>query len=497
MGPLTYKALIRAAQASGFVLSRTLDDSDHVGVFMPTSCAAVVLVFGVQLGRRVPAMLPIQADIKTLEAACELSRLTTIITSRAFIKKAKLDQTIKALQKSRRVLFVEDLRQDIRTTDKAAVFLRGLVPPQLVAKTDGERPALILFTSGTTGTPKGVVLSHENVLANIQQVQEHLPLDESWNFFNVLPVFHAFGLVGGTLLPILSGLKSVLYPSPLDRIGVVQAIQRSEAKVLVATDSFAQLYAKTASAGALRSLKYVVLGGERVTEPTIRKISGSTDAEIIQGYGSTECSPVIAMNRPGANRLGTVGRLLPGLVARLTPIPELTGGAELSVKGPNVMLGYLAPDGSGHIIPPKEGWFDTGDVVAVDTDGFLTIIDRRKRFAKVGGELVSLDVVEANAEAAWPGKRHAAIILLDQGGKDLIVLVTEQENADRTELAHHVNAHNLPPKALPKKLVVIPKIPLLPTGKPDYLALRTLCEAVPGSSSEKEISGDTGNCSST
>ncbi len=496
-GTLSYKSLVQSALTLRYALARGLPKQTYAGLLMPTSCAALIAFFAIQSTGRVPVLLHVQAGAKALKAAGELSRLKTIVSSRIFIEKAGLGSLITELERSFEIVFLEDMQATISWIDKFKGVLRSFAPYWLNLPPKADAPAVILFTSGTTGMPKGVVLSHANILANIAQIQAHIPFDPDWVFISMLPISHAFGLTGGILLPVLSGVKAVLHPAPLHRKGVLNAIRKTKASVLVTTDFFAQMYARSAANDDLYHLKYVVLGGERLTEPTIRTLSQKSTAEIIQGYGATECSPVISMNRPGANRIGTVGTLLPGIEARLEPVHGIPSGASLHVRGPNVMVGYLSPTGEEAIIPPADGWFDTGDIVAIDTDGFITIIDRSKRFAKVGADMVSLDAVEMCARAAWPDSRHAAIILLEDGGREIVTLATERDAPKRSELIAWAKAHHLPARTVPERIVGPIMVPLLPTGKIDYSSLRLSLSGSDNRSILKDASGDLGSDAST
>lgn len=472
LGALSYRSLIRSALTIGRVLAKATAKQDYVGLLMPTSCAGLIAFFGIHSSGRVPVLLHVQAGAAALKAAVKIAGLEAILTSRAFVEKAQLSRVISQLEEVAEIIYIEDLRSKISTFDKVITFVRSYRPFRSLTAPRPDAPAAILFTSGTTGEPKAVMLSHANILANIAQIRAHLSFDPNWVFFNVLPTSHAFGLTGGTLLPILSGMKAILHPAPLDRNAIVRALRESRASVLVATDSFAQLYARTAKKADLHDLEYIVLGGERLTEPTVRLLSQKSTAEIIQGYGATECSPVISMNRPQANVIGTVGSLLPGIEMRLEPVKGIPSGANLFVRGPNVMRGYLTPDGQRNVEPLPDGWFDTGDIVGIDADGFITIIDRRKRFAKLGAEMVSLEAVEACARAVWPKAKHAAIAVAEAAGRDSITLVTEHSAPNKQDLREWVKNHDLPPKTVPQRIVGLKPIPLLPTGKIDYLGLR-------------------------
>jgi acyl-[acyl-carrier-protein]-phospholipid O-acyltransferase/long-chain-fatty-acid--[acyl-carrier-protein] ligase len=339
---------------------------------------------------------------------------------------------------------------------------------------------VILFTSGTEGEPKGVALSHANILANTAQVQAHIDLYPRDVLFNPLPVFHCFGLTVGTLLPLIAGVKVVCHPTPLQPREIVRRIRKHGATILLSTDTFINQYARACDAGELDSLRMAVCGAERLRDETRSFLRRKSSVTLLEGYGVTEAAPVIAANQIEANHPGTVGRLMAGMQARIKPVEGISGAGELEVKGPNVMQGYIKPDAPGKIVPPEDGWYNTGDVVAIDEDGFIAIRGRRKRFAKIGGETVSLAVVENVAAAVWPDNAHAALAVPDGRKGEQIVLVTDYPEARRLELVAWAQNHGVSELTVPRRVLVLPAIPLLATGKTDYVALQKLAEAEQG-----------------
>ncbi|MEO1240418.1 MAG: AMP-binding protein [Pseudomonadota bacterium] len=470
--PLSYNALVRAAYALGGKIAKTTSPRDVMGVLLPTCVPAVITLFALQATGRTPAVLNYLAGAEGLRAACALSGVRCILTSRRFLETARLTDTIAKLEPSVRIVHLEDLRHSITPVDKLIAGMKSLFPILHREQSKHNDVALILFTSGTTGAPKGVALTHANLLANIAQCRAHIPFNSEWVFFNSLPVFHAFGLVGGALLPILGGMKTVLYPSPLDHERIPKVLAATGANVLVSTDTFARLYARAADPQALKSLRYVVLGGEHAHEKTRALLARKSSALVLQGYGATECGPVVAINQPEANKPETVGKLLPGMEARLEHVSGFSEGGLLFVRGPNVMLGYLDSDRPGQVSPRLDQWFDTGDLASVDQEGFITITGRLKRFAVIGGEMISLEAIEAYAGRIWPDNRHVAISVLLDGDRETIVLVTDQRKAKRLDFASWTQARDIPALFIPDRIVAIRKVPLLPTGKPDYIAVR-------------------------
>ena len=316
-----------------------------------------------------------------------------------------------------------------------------------------------------------MVLSHANILANVEQVRAHIAFHRSDVLFNPLPAFHSFGLTVGALMPIYLGVKAVLHPTPRQPHEIVRRIRAHRATILLATDTFMSQYLRASAEGDLSSLRLAVCGAERLRDETRQMVKRKYDVELIEGYGVTEASPVISANRPGANRAGTVGHPVQGIQSRIEPVEGIKDAGRLLVKGPNVMLGYIDPRRPGGIVPPADGWHDTGDVVSIDEDGYIAIRGRLKRFAKIGGETVSLTVVENCASALWPDYAHAAIALPDGRKGEIIVLVTTNAEAQRNDLLVWIRNHGVPELAAPKRVIPVVEIPVLGTGKTDYVSV--------------------------
>ncbi|MFM8376591.1 MAG: AMP-binding protein, partial [Phenylobacterium sp.] len=325
---------------------------------------------------------------------------------------------------------------------------------------------VILFTSGSFGAPKAVVLTQENLVANVAQAATFIDINPDWILFNPLPIFHSFGLTGGILLPLLTGMKVFEYPSPLHVKQIPPLIKDTRASLLLATDTFVNQYARACDSDELSGLEFIVAGAEKVREEThnmIRDRFGGVP--VLEGYGATEAAPIIAINRPGDNRRGTVGGLLPGMEARLEPVEGISGGGRLLVRGANVMAGYLRPDGT--LDAPADGWLDTGDIVSLSDDNWVTILGRAKRFAKVGGEMVSLTAAEDLVLSLWPDNRHAVIAMPDPKKGERLILFTDRTDAAATAIVEHAQSLGAPEIAVPRKIVKVPEIPVLGTGKVD------------------------------
>jgi acyl-[acyl-carrier-protein]-phospholipid O-acyltransferase/long-chain-fatty-acid--[acyl-carrier-protein] ligase len=355
-----------------------------------------------------------------------------------------------------------------------ALFARRLSGARSVSP---NAPAVILFTSGSEGTPKGVVLSHRTLLSNAGQARARIDFNPNDVTLNALPCFHSFGLTVGFLLPLLNGIKCVLYPNPLHFRQVPEVAYDTEATILFGTDTFLAGYGRQAHPYDFRSVRYIFAGAEKIRDETRRLWSERFGVRILEGYGTTETGPVLAINTAMHSKTGSVGRLMTGIDYRLEPVEGLDRGQRLFVKGPNVMLGYLKADRPGVLQPPADGWYDTGDIVEIDTAGFVHILGRAKRFAKVAGEMVSLSAVEDWASALWPDCHHAVIAIPDSRKGERVVLVTTKSGAVRGDLAAFIRAQHLPEIATPAELRIVGSLPLLGTGKTNYPAVKALVQA--------------------
>jgi acyl-[acyl-carrier-protein]-phospholipid O-acyltransferase / long-chain-fatty-acid--[acyl-carrier-protein] ligase len=476
----SYQDLMKMVLMLGRLMSRHTAENERVGVLMPNLAPTVGLLIGLTAFRRVPAMLNFTAGVDGLQAACTAAELRTIVTSRAFVEQAKLGDKVAALQ-GVRLLYLEDLRASATLADKLWLVAYALHFPRSVAlPADPGEPAVVLFTSGSEGKPKGVVLPHRALLANVAQVRAVIDISVEDKLLNALPIFHSFGLTCGTLLPVLTGASLFLYPTPLHYRVIPELAYDRGCTVLFGTSTFLANYAKFAHPYDFYRLRYVVAGAEKLAEPVKALWFEKFGVRIFEGYGATETAPVLAVNTPMAYRSGTVGQLLPGLEAKLLPVPGIAKGGMLHVRGPNVMAGYLRYERPGVLQAAESsigpGWYETGDIVEIDDDGFLRIVGRVKRFAKVAGEMVSLEAVEKLAAATSPDKTHAASTQVDPQRGETIVLFTLDSTLGRDALQAKARELGYPEIAVPRKLIVVEVLPLLGTGKIDYVTLKQMAE---------------------
>ncbi|WP_018150414.1 bifunctional acyl-ACP--phospholipid O-acyltransferase/long-chain-fatty-acid--ACP ligase [Leeia oryzae] len=477
-----YGDIQRMTLMLGRLSSKFTVPGERVGLLLPNLAPTLGLLIGLTAFKRVPAMLNYTAGTDGMQNACIAADIHTIITSRAFIEQAKLDKTLAGLQ-NLKLVYLEDLRETVTLADKLwwIGFARWL-PARAVEKAHPEDTAVVLFTSGSEGKPKGVALSHRAILSNIAQIRAIVDFSVTDKVLNALPIFHSFGLTAGALLPLFSGINLFLYPSPLHYRVIPEIAYDRGCSILFGTSTFLGNYARFAHPYDFFRLRFVVAGAEKLTQPVKDIWFEKFGIRIFEGYGATETAPVIACNTPMAYRSGTVGQLLPGIQHQLIPVPGIDQGGILHVKGPNVMSGYYRFEQPGVLQKPTseagDGWYDTGDVVDLDSDGFVKITGRVKRFAKIAGEMISLEVVEKLAQLASPDKQHAASSQPDLAKGEALVLFTTDASLSREQLLATAKEKGLPELAVPRKIRRVENLPLLGTGKTDYVTLKEMALAV-------------------
>ena len=482
--PLSYQTLVAKAMALSQKLVENTTSKDTIGIMLPNSKGAMVTVFGIQAACQCTALLNFSLGAKNLVSTCKTAQIGTVWTSEAFIKTAGLDAEIEALANAGiQIKYLETIQQSIKI--KITYLLALLCPDTLWKRTlkkqlaiwecsskdAADKPAIILFTSGSSGTPKAVVLSHANLISNVRQLLSQIDINRDDKVFNCLPIFHSFGLTGGTLCPLFGGVPICMYPAPTHYRIIPEMVYLTNSTILFGTNTFLNGYSKKAHPYDFHSVRYIFAGAEKVKAETKQVWSEEFGVRILEGYGTTECSPALCMNTPMFNKGGTVGRLLPGIEHKIEPVPGIQTGGILSVKGPNIMLGYFLPEAPGVLVPPADGWYDTGDIVEY-IDGFIKITGRAKRFAKIGGEMISLTAVEDLAAATWPATPVGAISIPHQTRGEEIILYTETQNPQRKDILAKAKELGISELHVPKTIITS-KIPTLGTGKPDYITLAT------------------------
>ncbi|MGX8008676.1 AMP-binding protein [Mesorhizobium sp. ORM8.1] len=470
-GSLSYRKMFIGARVLGRRFEAVTAPGEAVGVLLPNANGVVLTFVGLISAGRVAAMINYTAGPASVTAAVRTAVIRTVVSSRAFIEKAAIDDIVAAVEAGgAKMLWLEDIRAGVTSLDKVAAALFWRLPLQ---RQQASKPAVILFTSGSEGTPKAVVLSNRNLLANVMQAEARVSVSPADILLNVLPAFHSFGLTGGTILPLVLGVKLFLYPSPLHYKIIPEIARKVKPTVMFGTDTFLANYARTAKDGDFSSLRFVVAGAEAVKPETRRTYRDRFQASIVEGFGLTEAAPVVAVNTAIHGRDGTVGRPLPAIRMKLEPIEGISEGGRLWLDGPNLMMGYMTADRPGEL-QPLEGWHDTGDIVTVDRDGFITIRGRAKRFAKIAGEMVSLGAVEMLVQSLWPEERHAAVAVPDKRRGERIVLVTTADDASAEELRQFGKKAGAAELMVPNDIIKVDEIPVLGSGKTDYVSARKL-----------------------
>lgn len=498
---LTYKRIILGSFLLGQKMAKQTTLGEYVGILLPSTAGTVVTFFATQVFGRIPAMLNFSTGVKNIISSCEAAKIQKIYTSRRFIDKANLHNLIDSLQQAGlKIIMLEDLRKSISIIDKIRALSGSLMPKEYYRKINRNNPikatdpAVVLFTSGSEGTPKGVVLSHSNIQSNVKQAASRVDFSSSDIIFNALPMFHSFGLTGGLLLPIISGVKIFLYPSPLHYRIIPEMVYSSNATIMFGTDTFLAGYAKFAHPYDFFSIRYIFAGAEKLRDETRKTYMNKFGIRIFEGYGATEAAPIISVNTPMHYRAGTVGRLLPSMEYYLEPVPGIEKGGRLIIKGPNVMLGYLKSDKPGELQRPdysidgkvKRGWYDTGDIVDVDDDGFITILGRAKRFAKIGGEMVSLTAVEEAIYRNGGEFAHAVVSIPHPSKGEVMVLLTTDKSIDRTLLQSLIRSAGFAEIYIPRIIHHLDQMPVLATGKVDYVSLADIVKQLDFGVGDKE-----------
>ena len=480
----SYGLLLTGSLVLGRAMAQQTEQGERVGLMLPASVGAVVAFFALHAFGRVPVVLNFTTGPGPLLSACKTARIRTVFTSQMFIRKAGLEALARALGDRVELVHLETLRATLTPWAKLRGLWDALRPERILRREAPEAgpndPAVVLFTSGSEGEPKGVVLSHDNLLSNGHQVQARVAIGQEDRILNVLPMFHSFGLTMGTLVPLFAGIRAFCYPSPLEYRVIPELVYTLKSTLLAGTDTFLSGYARMANAGDFSTLRQVFAGAEPLRDHTRHVWMERFGIRILEGYGTTETSPVLAVNTVMAHRTGSVGRPLPGVETILEPVPGVKEGGGLYVRGPNIMLGYLLPNGGTHPEPPKTrhgtGWYDTGDVVSMDESGFIRILGRMKRFAKIGGEMVSLAAVEMLAARSWPDHKHAVASLRDPRKGERLVLVTDHPSPERNHLMEQARELGLGAIHIPGRILPVAQMPVLGTGKIDIKGVQLLAE---------------------
>jgi acyl-[acyl-carrier-protein]-phospholipid O-acyltransferase / long-chain-fatty-acid--[acyl-carrier-protein] ligase len=498
------KSLARGtALAAAIVIARRLRrefrEQQNIGVMLPPSIGGALTAIAVSLAGRTSVALNFTVGQNAFASAVRQAGLRTIVTARALLERVKV-----AIPDGVAIVCLEDVSANVGFGERAAAWLRGMLLPRswLERACGAQRPvrrddiAAILFSSGSTGEPKGVMLSHANVQSNCDGVAQLIPLHRDDRLVGVLPLFHSFGNMA-LWYAIQQGAGIVFHGNPLDAAAVGELVGKQRATILLATPTFLQLYLRRCEPGQFGSLRIVLTGAEKLTDELADAFADRFGIRPIQGYGATETSPAVAISAPGYRapgfyqagvRRGSVGRPLPGVTVRIvdpeTKAPKPIGDSGLVlVRGANVMVGYLGrPDLTAAAM--HDGCYITGDIGRVDDDGFLFLTDRLSRFSKIGGEMVPHGVVEEHLQAC-SGRTERAFAVCgvpDAKKGERLMVVTILDPPSLQEVVKKMAGRGLPPLFVPRvdQFVPVPTLPVLGTGKIDLRAVKELCSSAAG-----------------
>jgi acyl-[acyl-carrier-protein]-phospholipid O-acyltransferase/long-chain-fatty-acid--[acyl-carrier-protein] ligase len=484
---LTYgKTLIGALLLARWI-KKTCPKETMIGVILPASVAGSLVNIAILLAGKIPVNLNFTAGSEATAAALAQCKIKTIVTSRVFLTKADLE-TVDGM------VFLEEIRKTFGALDKALGTLTALLPARWLKRryVKNQKPddlAAVIFSSGSTGAPKGVMLSHRNIVSNVEGIAQIIQFKPNDRIMGVLPLFHSFGFTGTLWLPLLVGFGVVYHPNPTDAKTIGETVQKYQATLLISTSTFYAGYLRRCTKEEFASLRYLIAGAEKLREQVANGYQEKFGLMILEGYGCTELAPVVSVNTPDVvhgnerqigNKPGTVGHPIPGVMVKvIDPETEqpLAPGEEglLLVKGPNLMLGYL---GQPHLTEQalRDGWYVTGDIASVDEDGFIRITDRLSRFSKIGGEMVPHMKIEEVINGVLGNASSVVTAIPDElRGEKLIAFYT-QNGITREELWDKLNQSELPKLWIPKRenLYLIDAIPILGSGKLDLKKVKSM-----------------------
>ena len=472
--PQSYMEILVKSYILGKKFTAFTQEKENVGILMPNSVATVVTFFGLSAYHRIPVMLNFSQGESVVASMCKTAVVKTVITSKAFIMKAKLESTVQCLTDNNvKIVYLEELAKTIKLKDKIVGLIQYKMK-KIPVEQKSDETAAILFTSGSEGFPKGVALSHKNFVSNVVQMSCSAYPTTQDLLFDCLPMFHSFGLCVGVFFPLFHGAKTFLFPSPLLYRTITELLYELKTTIMVGTNTFYKAYTKISHPFDFKTVRLCYAGAEAVQPETRQEMAERLGCLLMEAYGTTECSPVLCINNILFNKFGTLGKLVPSIEYKIEPVAGINVGGELCVKGPNVMMGYILPDNPGVIIPVADGWYHTGDVVVVDELGFVKIVDRVKRFAKIGGEMISLTAVENIAQEIWGADDfHVGAIALPHPKKgEYIILVSNNKEASKEAFTAKVQEKGMSEMYIPSEFLYKEELPIFATGKADIPTLK-------------------------
>ena len=470
---LSYKKLVLSARIIGSKLADKLGEENTVGILLPTAAATPVVILGLMAEGKTIALLNYTAGIANNQACIDNAHLKTVVTSKAFIEKGKMESLEAAILERCRIVYLEDIKAELRLMDKLSALIKAMAWVRAPYNPDQK---IILFTSGSESKPKGVVLSHRAIFANVCQGMCSFDLTPADNMLNAMPIFHSFGMTAGMFLPILEGMMVMLYPSPLHYKEIPEVCYDWNISVLLGTSTFFNGYAQYAHPYDFNAIKYVISGAEKLTDAARYAWMDKFGIRICEGYGMTEAAPIVSANTRLFYRNGCAGKLFPLMDYKLAPVEGVEPQApdeeigSLCLSGPNLMDGYLI---NGEF-QPLEGYYDTGDVVAINPERYISIRSRVKRFAKISGEMVSLDTVEKAFALCFPDALYGAVNVQDAKRGEKIIIFTTARDTERKKMREYWQQNGLNMLSMPEQVITVDDMPLLGTGKTDYVTLKEM-----------------------
>ncbi len=470
------------ALAGAFALGRRFSRiaQGNIAIMLPNLSVTAVIFMALQLYRKVPVLLNYSSGPRGLGLSMDLADIGTVITSRQFLERLKLTDAVFG---TRKTIFLEDLKDEVGLGDKLFALFRAFFPGGFRAMRAGEEKetAAILFTSGSEGLPKGVCLSHENIITNVYQGLSRIGVTPEDSFLNVLPMFHSFGLTGGTIIPIFAGARVFFHVSPLHYRIVPELAYDNECTILLATNTFLNGYSRRANPYDFHSLRHIFCGGEPLTDAVFERYVRTFGIRVLSGYGATECGPLLSIESALQHEYGTVGALLPGIEHRIVPVEGIDGkggtAGRLLVRGKNVMKGYLNDEAAARSTAEDRGWYDTGDIVEITEEGSLKIVGRLRRFAKVSGEMISLSSVEEVLSRELAGRKDLAVMAVsDEKKGESLIVVTNNPAIEQKNVRETLKANGFSDLAVPRRVVFLKEMPKLGTGKINYVRLQEVIE---------------------
>ncbi len=447
----------------------------HIGMMIPTSAGSMISVISIMMAGKIPVLINYSTDtIKNSIYAKNRCTFQTIITSKKLLDKLNI-QAINGM------IFIEDILESLSIVDKITGKIKSFIPSLFIDQSKQHDPAIILFTSGSEKEPKAVPLTHRNILHNINGINDFFQFTEDDIFMSVLPLFHVFGFTTSFWIPISKGCSMVAHANPLDYQQIAENIKKYHATCITATPTFYQGYQKKSSPGDFKSLRVAIAGADRLNPKLVDEYRNRHGVNLYEGYGTTETSPVISTNTAQNNKLGSIGKPLNNLKVKIVDLhtyKELPRNSEgkILVKGENVMNGYLG-DIEETSYRVHDDWYDTGDMGILDDDGYLWHKGRLKRFVKIGGEMVSLALVENELQKLLPENNLCCVVEIPHSTKGSEIVAVLTEIADVQYISKELR-RKLPSIAIPRHFVYLDSLPCMGSGKINFREVTALCQDV-------------------